>query len=139
MRWASTPRSCRSSVAQRPVIDVQGDGEGRVGIIRVAEAAGEPAVEIVLGVQPPAGLPVYLRQIFLDPQNLRQGVVGVDAVAAEPVEILLRNHAGNFVHLLFGAGIGMNDVGMEHGSGFVHGDAARSWCRPGPRRRCAGG
>ena len=105
-------------------VDVQGAGQRGVGVVGVAPAARQRAVQVVLDVQVPAGAAVDLRLVLLEPQDLRQRVVGVRAVAGHLIEVLEGDDVQDLLHLGFAAAVGVDDVGVERHAVFIHGDAA---------------
>ena len=113
-----------SSSAHWPRLMSMRDGQGGVGKVRLPEAAGEVAIDIVLGVEPPARLAVDVGQVLLHPEHLRQRIVHVQPVAGEAVEILRGNDGGDLLHLLFRTRVGVDDVGREGVAVRVHGQAA---------------
>ena len=106
------------------VIDVQRRGERCIGIIGKAEAAGQVGIDVVLDVHEPLRPPIDIGQVFLEPHDLRQGVMGVQTVAGQRVEVVFIDYAVDFLYLRARAAIGMDDVRVQRAAFLVHGNAA---------------
>ena len=106
------------------LVDVQGDGQRGVGIVGVAHAPRQAAVEVVLDVHEPAGPAVHLGLVLLQPEDLWQRIVGVGPVAGQAVEVLEGHDLEDARNLRLGAAVGVDDVGVQRLAALVHGDAA---------------